>query len=464
MPATEEKVKLLDRARQLLAARHVAAQTQSAYTGWIHRFILFHHKRHPSELGKTEAATFLSDLATTHRLAARERNQALAALVFLYRDVLPGDYPWVSQLRVSTPQGQRNENQSADSSESELPKQDGATMSPPVATIATEKPKLLDQVRHAIRVRHMARSTEKTYVDWIRKFILFHNKRHPLEMGKEEVSAFLTHLAIVGNVSASTQNQALAALLFLYREVLEKDFGWLDDVVRAKKPKRLPVVFTPQEVEHILQHLSGRRWLMAMILYGGGLRAMECLRLRIKELDFDRLQITVRDAKGAKDRVTLLPKAVVAPLQQHLKIVQQEHERALREGYAGVELPFALARKYPNADKEWGWQYVFPADKPSRDPRSGAFRRHHLYDSYLQDGLKSALKKAGIIKPAGCHTFRHSFATHLIAAGVDIDRVRQLMGHKDVRTTQIYLHVAESSGLDIPSPADRLFCGNESQR
>ncbi len=320
-----------------------------------------------------------------------------------------------------------------------------------------QKPKLLDQVRYRCRVRHLARSTEDAYVGWIRRYILFHDKRHPLEMGKEEVEAFLTHLAVDGHVAASTQNQALSSLLLLYREVLQKEFGWLDDVVRAKKPKRLPIVFTPEEAMAIIDELQGVRWLMGMLLYGGGLRLMECLRLRVKELDFERLQVTVREGKGDKDRTTLLAEAVVEPLKRHLAQVRREHEQALREGYAGVELPYGLARKYPNAGKSWAWQYVFPAARPSVDPRSGARRRHHFDPSYLQKAVRAAIRKCGIQKHAGCHTFRHSFATHLLADHTDIRTVQELLGHKDVRTTQIYTHVLRSNGFAVKSPVDRFW-------
>lgn len=327
----------------------------------------------------------------------------------------------------------------------------------PSTSADTAKPKLLDQVRNHCLLRHLALSTEKQYVQWIRRFILFHNKRHPLEMGKAEVSSFLTHLAVEGHVAASTQNQALAALLFLYRHVLEKEFGWLDDVVRAKKPKRLPVVYSIEEARMILDEFVGRRWLMGMQLYGGGLRLMECLRQRVKDLDFERLQVIVRDGKGEKDRVTLLPEAIVEPLKQHLAQVRQQHERALREGYGGVELPYALERKYPNATREWGWQYVFPADEPSVDPRSGVRRRHHLDASFLQKAVRVAVLKLELNKPAGCHTFRHSFATHLLADRVDIRTVQELLGHKDVRTTQIYTHVLKLNGYAVKSPADKLW-------
>jgi integron integrase len=286
---------------------------------------------------------------------------------------------------------------------------------------------------------------------------LFHHKRHPLEMGASEVSTFLTDLAVERHVAASTQNQALAALLFLYREVLERDFGWLDDVVRAKKPKHLPEVFTPEEVAAIVEELRGVRRLMVMLLYGGGLRLQECLRRRVKDLDFEHLQLVIRDAKGEKDRLTIMPQAVVELLQTHLRSVRVAHERALEEGFGGVELPYALAQKYPQAQFEWGWQYVFPADQPSKDPRSGAFRRHHVDPSFLQKAVHAAIREVGIKKHAGCHTFRHSFATHLLANGTDIRTVQDLLGHQDVNTTKIYTHVLQLNGFAVKSPVDRLF-------
>lgn len=265
----------------------------------------------------------------------------------------------------------------------------------------TRKPRLLDQVRHAARVRHMALSTEKAYVNWIRRFILFHQKRHPREMGKEEVEAFLTHLAVEGHVASSTQNQALAAILFLYRVVLKQELGWLEDVVRAKRPKRAPVVLTHQEALAVLANLEGVGWLIGKILYGGGLRVAECLRLRVKEVDFARLQLTLRDTKGNRDRYTMLPHSVVQPLREHLAEVRQKHDVAMRKGYGGVQIPTALERKYPNAANEWPWQYVFPADAPSVDPRTRMRRRHHLYPTTFGRALSRALRAAGIQKHAG---------------------------------------------------------------
>lgn len=316
------------------------------------------------------------------------------------------------------------------------------------------QPKLLDQVREAIRVRHYSIRTEQAYVGWIKRFIFFHGKRHPGDMGKAEISAFLSHLAVKGKVAASTQNQALNAILFLYREVLKRDVGWLDEVERAKKPSRLPVVFTPSEARKILALLPKDKWVMASLLYGSGLRLMECVRLRVKDVDFHYRQITVRDDKGRKDRVTVLPKKLVEPLQVQLETVKTLHQQDLKEGYGAVYLPYALEKKYPNANREFGWQYVFPASKRAIDPRSGVERRHHLSETALQQAVKNAIRKAEINKPGSCHTFRHSFATHLLENGYDIRTIQELLGHKDVNTTMIYTHVLERGGRGVRSPLD----------
>jgi integron integrase len=313
--------------------------------------------------------------------------------------------------------------------------------------------KLLDQVRDTLRLKHYSIRTENSYVDWIRRYILFHNKRHPREMGAPEVQAFLTHLAVKENVAASTQNQALSALLFLYREVLHKDLGPID-ALRAQKPKRLPTVLTKDEVRKVIGNLSGTHRLMASLLYGSGLRLMECLRLRVKDVDFARRAIIVRDGKGEQDRVTMLPESLIAPLQEHLQRVKRLHEEDLAKGYGSVYLPDALDRKYPNASREWIWQYVFPSDHLSTDPRSGVVRRHHLDESGLQKAVRAAARAAGINKRVTCHTFRHSFATHLLENGYDIRTVQELLGHKDVKTTMIYTHVLQRGGLAVRSPLD----------
>jgi len=319
-----------------------------------------------------------------------------------------------------------------------------------------QPPKLLEQVREVIRVRHYSLRTEETYLRWTKRFILFHGKRHPREMGVQEVQQFLSHLAVEGRVAASTQSQALSALLFLYQQVLKQDIGSIDEVVRAKQPHRVPVVLTQDEVRAVLRHLSGTPWIMATLLYGAGLRLMECLRLRVKDIDFPSNHIVVRDGKGHKDRVTMLPQNVKAPLQRHLHDVQKLHEQDLQTGAGHVYLPYALERKYPNASHEWVWQYVFPATQPSRDPRTGIVRRHHVHRLVLQRAVQGAVRQAEIPKAASCHTLRHSFATHLLEAGYDIRTVQELLGHKDVSTTMIYTHVLNRGGRGVKSPADLL--------
>lgn len=318
------------------------------------------------------------------------------------------------------------------------------------------RPRLLDQIRAAIRVRHYSLRTEQSYIHWIKRYIYFQGKRHPVEMGEAEVTAFLNHLAVDRSVSASTQNQALSALLFLYKQVLGKELEWLNDLNRVKRPARLPVVLTRREVEGVLGQLEGTKWLMASLLYGSGLRLMECLRLRVKDIDFEYRQIMVRDGKGAKDRVTMLPEALIEPLNKHLVKVKALHERDLGEGYGEVSMPHALERKYPRAGREWGWQFVFPSVKRSVDPYTGVIRRHHLYENVLQRAVKEAVRKAGVNKPASCHTFRHAFATHLLESGYDIRTVQELLGHQDVSTTMIYTHVLNKGGKGVASPLDRL--------
>ncbi len=337
-----------------------------------------------------------------------------------------------------------------------LPHQLPPRVGPTVPAPEERKPKLLDQVRAAIRTRHYSLRTEKAYIHWIKRFIFFHKKRHPLEMGEGEVGQFLSSLATEAHVSASTQNQALNALLFLYREVLEKPLGYINGVVRAKRPSRLPVVLTRPEVRAILGALNGSEWLMAMLLYGAGLRLMDCLRLRVQDIDFLSNQIVVRDGKGEKDRVTMLPAAVQEPLRRHLEEVKTQYQRDVENGRGGASLPYALERKYPTAAKEWAWQFVFPAAKLSTDPRSGKLRRHHLHESVLQKVVKEASRQAELSKHAGCHTLRHSFATHLLEDGYDIRTVQELLGHKDVSTTMIYTHVLNRGGRGVCSPADKL--------
>ena len=315
-------------------------------------------------------------------------------------------------------------------------------------------PKLLDLLRDRLRLKHYSIRTETQYVQWVRRFILFHGKRHPQEMGAKEVEAFLTHLAVEGRVAAATQNQALSALLFLYRELLHINLPWLDEVVRVKRPARLPVVLTREEVQSVLGRTEGTYGLMLRLLYGTGMRLMECVRLRVKDVDFSRAEIIVRDGKGAKDRVTMLPQRIAAELQAHLQRRRHLYEDDLAKGMASVYLPNALDRKYANAENEWGWQYVFVAKSYSIDPRSGSERRHHIDEKLVQRAMKRAVQEAAISKPATPHTLRHSFATHLLQGGYDIRTVQELLGHADVATTMIYTHVLNKGGRGVVSPLD----------
>ena len=315
----------------------------------------------------------------------------------------------------------------------------------------------LEEVRRAIRVRHYSLRTEDAYLGWIKRFILFHGKRHPARMGETEVGAFLTDLAVNARVAAATQNQALNALVFLYKVVLDRPLAEIDGVVRAKKPQRLPVVLTVDEVQGLLRQLSGTHWLVACLLYGSGLRLMEAVRLRVKDLDLDHRAILVRDGKGAKDRAVTLADGLVEPLRRQLEYARMLHDKDCADGFGAVYLPFALERKYPNAPREWHWQYVFPSRHRSIDPRAGIERRHHIDESSVQKAVKLAVRKAGIAKPASCHSLRHSFATHLLERGADIRTVQEQLGHSDLRTTQIYTHVIGRGGSAVVSPLNALL-------
>jgi integron integrase len=326
-----------------------------------------------------------------------------------------------------------------------------APVPPPVSA-----PKLLDRVRWHLRVKHYSLRTEKTYVDWIRRFVLFHKKRHPDEMAEPDIAAFLTHLAVDCHVAASTQNQAFSALLFLYQQVLDRKLEFID-VERVRRPPKLPVVFTRAEARAVLARLKGDSRIMAHLLYGSGLRLLECLRLRVKDIDFGYRQIAVREGKGMRERVTMLPERLCRPLQAHLARIKELHQQDLKRGGGAVYLPGALHRKYPKAAREWRWQYVFPAEKISVDPRSGEKRRHHLAERNLQNAVKDAIRASGVAKAASCHTFRHSFATHLLEDGYDIRTVQELLGHKDVATTMIYTHVCNRPGLSVRSPVDHHY-------
>lgn len=316
-------------------------------------------------------------------------------------------------------------------------------------------PKLLDQVRDKLRVKHYSIRTEQTYVDWIKRYIYFHDKRHPKDLGARDIEAFLTHLAVKGKVAAATQNLAKSSILFLYREVLEMQLPWLENVTQAKAPKRLPVVLTVSEVQAVLSHLTGTHVLIASLLYGGGMRLMEAVRLRVKDVEFSRHEIIVRQGKGFKDRVTMLPEALTSRLKAHLAKVKALHDEDLAQGGGEVYLPFALDKKYPNAGREWGWQYVFPSKNLSVDPRSGKTRRHHVDEKGVQRAVKQAVRDAELVKPATPHTLRHSFATHLLQSGYDIRTVQELLGHSDVSTTMIYTHVLNKGGKGVVSPLDR---------
>jgi len=420
MPA--QPPKLLDQVRAALRTRHYPAHAEEATVAWITRFILFHAKRHPNVLTAADVVMFLNSLTD-----AAERSQARLAILFLYRHILnrsldlPADVPDASSARRAA----------AD----------------PLAA-------LLDQTREALRVKHYAYATEQSYLNWIKRFMRYHNQRHPRDMGGAEIAAFLTYLAMDQHIAASTQNQALAALLFLYREVLCQELAYPIDSVRARESHYLPAVLTKEEVMRVIAQLPGIYQLQARLLYGAGLRLLECLRLRVKDVDFKRRALIVRDTKGDEDRATMLPDVVIEPLKEHLQRIKRLHEQGLARGYGSVYLPDALARKYPNAAREWIWQYVFPSDKLSADPRSGEIRRHHLDESGLQRAVRAAARAAGIDKRVTCHTFRHSFATHLLENRYDIRTVQELLGHKDVKTTMIYTHVLQCGGLAVRSPLD----------
>jgi integron integrase len=324
----------------------------------------------------------------------------------------------------------------------------------PVLCAAMAERKLLDQVSDVARFRHLSRRTEETYRSWIKRYIIFHNKRHPRDLDSDAIRIFLTHLAVDEHVAASTQNQAFNALLFLYRQVLHLELQDIQGVVRARPSRNLPVVFTKTESNDILTAMSGSTKLIAALLYGSGLRIMEAVRLRVKDLDFGRNEIHVRDGKGERDRVTMLPQSLHHPLRKQIARVSQLHFTDLQHGHGEVYLPYALDRKYPNASRALPWQYLFPADKLSVDPRSGKVRRHHVNEQNVQRAVKSALRMAGVRKNGSCHSFRHSFATHLLEDGYDIRTVQELLGHKDVRTTMIYTHVLNKGGRGVRSPLD----------
>jgi integron integrase len=404
------------------------ASLRQAYVDWARRYILFHGKRDPREMGPAEVGAFLDHLAGQEPATVFTLAEARGALALLY-DVVLG-----------RPLGP-------------LPTAVGATDGALAAA-----PRLLDQVRHVLRVRHYARRTEDCYVDWVRRYVLFHGKRHPADLRAPHVEAFLTHLAVQGHVSAGTQNQALCALVFLYKQVLEIDLGRLR-FGPATRPVRLPVVLSRDEVRRVLgavEGADGAYRLMANLRYGAGLRRLECCRLRLKEIDLERGQILVRAGKGDKDRVVMLPRKLRGAIVSQVESRRALHERDLTRGVARVELPYALDRKYPNAARELGWQFLFASRQLSHDPRTGAVGRHHLHEAALQRAVAQAARRAGLAKRVSCHVFRHSFATHLLEQGHDVRTVQQLLGHKDANTTMIYLHVMEKGVAGVRSPLDLL--------
>jgi integron integrase len=322
--------------------------------------------------------------------------------------------------------------------------------------MSTHPPRLLDQMHEAFRSRHYSPRTEKAYTLWVKRFIFFHGRRHPAEMGEKEINAFLTHLAVEEKVSASSQNQALAALLFLYRHVVGREIGDLGDVVRARKPKRVPVVMTREEVRAVLSELEGEKWLMASLMYGTGMRLMECLRLRVQDVDLERSEIAVRDGKGAKDRVTMLPERLRGPLLDQLRQARAVHETDLADGWGRVQLPMALDRKYPSAPAEWRWQWVFPQQKRWKDTQRGEQGRHHVHETLVQRAVRDAVRRADVTKHVSCHTLRHSFATHLLEDGYDIRTIQELLGHKHLSTTMVYTHVLNKGGKGVRSPLDGM--------
>ena len=327
----------------------------------------------------------------------------------------------------------------------------------PFPAAASRRPRrLMDRVRSQLRVRHYSIRTEEAYTAWIRRYIQFH-RRHPRDLDGDDLNRFLTHLAVEGRVAVSTQRQALSAILFLYRQVLKIEINWLDNVIRTRQPRRLPNVLGRDEVAAVLSHLQGTVQLVVLLLYGTGMRILECLRLRIQDIDFDLGHITIRNPKGGRDRVTMLPDSTRDRLQDHLIIIRALHKQDLEEGFGSVYLPHSLERKYPHADRDWKWQYVFPASRRGVDPRSGIERRHHLHESVIRKAVYAAARAAGVTKKVSCHTFRHSFATHLLMAGHDIRTIQELLGHKDVKTTMIYTHIlGNSGGRGVTSPADTL--------
>ncbi|MBI2479820.1 MAG: site-specific integrase [Planctomycetia bacterium] len=455
--------KLLDQVRQRVRDHHWPVAIEEAYVARARQFILFHGRRHPRDLGAADVTAFLRYVAEHEQLAPSQRSRAHAALQFLYRDVLNMSLPPIPN--ASRPKRQPPPKASGEKTAvPSLPLApcrplsiDRSTPLPITPTTAPVNPplKLLDRVHQAMRVGHYSRRTEEAYVGWIKRYIFFHHVRNPAEMGKPEFEQFLSHLAVQGHVSASTQNQAFSALLFLYRKVLGIQLEHID-ALRAKCPQHLPLVLTPDEVRAVLSQLQGLPLLISQLSYGNGMRLMECLHARVKDLDFQRLEVTVRDGKGEKDRVTLLPQSLVQQLSDHLAKVRAGHARDLDDGLGRAPLPYALAQKYLNADREWGWQYVFPASTHYKDRETGVRHRHHLHETVVQRAFRGAVQQAAISKPATFHTLRHAFATQLLASGYDIRTIQELLGHSSVETTMIYTHVLNNGGRGVRSPLDQM--------
>jgi integron integrase len=413
------ELKLLDRVRQCADGKFGRPEPGERYVDWTRRFVLFHGKRHPQELDEVDVERFLDHVGKTEKEPIGPMELAHEALTFLYAEVLRIE-------RAAFP----------------LPK----------------PPRLMDRVRHALRVRHYSPRTEERYVAWCERYIRFHDLRHPRDMGGAEIEMFLTDLAVKGHVAASTQNQALCALLFLYQEVMGMPLPRLD-AVRAKRPKRLPAVLSPEEVGQLLAQVEGAEGvfeLMAKLLYGAGLRREECCTLRVHNIDLQRGQIVVRRGKGAKDRVVMLPKSIRKDLEKHLERRRRLHDRDLAAGFGRVALPDALARKYPRAAFEFGWQYLFASRQRSRDPKTGDVGRHHIDAGSIAREVTRARRAAGLDRRIGCHTLRHSFATHLVERGVDIRTIQTLLGHESLETTMIYTHVARKGPAGVASPLDGL--------